>query len=272
MKRRILPCLIALAMATAAHGAQMPEAAKKDARVRYATYDPDDVVTIHASIGMETSIYFEPGERITDMGGGDVDAWGLASLEKRDGIFLKPAGELPDTNIHVVTNKRKYTFDLKLSTSKNRRTPFMTVFFRYPADSRTAGAGSNAAKESAQVRALLEAGAPVGNRRYTVQGASDLSPIEAWDDGRTTFLRFRARGSIPAVYEERPGEKRPEKIENVSVNNDIVQVAGVRRKLVLRVGQEIACVFNEGYDADAPRPATNTASPNVKRTLKGAEQ
>ena len=265
MSRPLLASLVALTVAAGAHGAQIPEAGAKDARIRFATYDQYDVVTIYARYGMETHIVLDADEKVVDMTGGDTEAWGVATKLDRNGLFIKPSADLPDSNIHVVTNKRTYTFDLKLARNGKNQIGFMTVFFRYP----SAQAVTNAAAEAEQVRGLLDVVSPVGNRRYTVQGSGELAPIEAWDDGRTTFLRFRARSSIPAVYAARSNDDSIEQIENPTVKNDVVQLPGVRRKFVLRIGNQMACVFNEGYDPNAPRPVTNTASPYVKRTLKG---
>jgi type IV secretion system protein VirB9 len=269
MSCRFLSALVALAVAANAHGAQIPEAGKKDARIRFATYDPYDVVTIYVRYGMGTHIVLDTEEKVVDITGGDTDAWGVAPKKERNGLFIKPAGDLPDSNIHVVTNKRTYTFDLKLARKKKGETGYMTVFFRYPAAQRAAYA---ATAEAEQMRALLDAASPAGNRRYTVQGSSDLSPIEAWDDGRTTFLRFRARSSIPAVYTARGDDDSLEQIENPTVKDDVVQLPGVRRKFVLRIGGQVACVFNDGYNPNAPKPTTNTASPYVKRTLRGTSK
>jgi type IV secretion system protein VirB9 len=116
------------------------------------------------------------------------------------------------------------------------------------------------------VKQLLDAGSPTNNRRYSVQGSGELAPVEAWDDGRTMFLRFGARSRIPAIYDGAGDE-----IKNINVDNDIVQVHGVRDKLVLRSGRrEVACVFNDAFDPNAARSPTNTSSPSVKRTLKGS--
>jgi type IV secretion system protein VirB9 len=266
MKKRLVLGLIALAAIAAAHGAQLPEAGKKDARIRFATYDPYDVVTIYTRDGLETHIVLDHDEKIVDMTGGDVDAWGVATKLSLDGLFIKPAGVLPDANLHVVTTKRTYTFDLKRARKEKGEVGFMTVFFRYPAAERAASVVVN---ESEQVRALLEIPPPASNRRYSVQGSSDLSPVEAWDDGRTTFLRFRARASIPAVYSLRTDEDTLEHVESPTIKDDVMQVPGVHRKLVLRIGRHVACVFNEGFDPDARRPVTSTASPQVDRVLKG---
>jgi type IV secretion system protein VirB9 len=200
------------------------------------------------------------------MTGGDVDAWGVATKHSRDGLFIKPAGVLPDANLHVVTTKRTYTFDLKRAKKDKGEIGFMTVYFRYPDAERAANVAVSAAE---QARALLEVPTQVSNRRYSVQGSSELAPVEAWDDGRTTFFRFRANAHIPAVYSIRSGDDALEQIESPVMNDDVMQVPGVHRKLVLRIGREVACVFNEGFDPGAPRPATSTASPQVDRILKG---
>lgn len=267
MNKRVLSCLAALTLAASASGAQMPEAGRKDTRIRFAVYDPYDVVTIYTRIGLETHVVLDPDEKIVDMTGGDVEAWGVATKLARNGVFLKPAGDLPDTNLHVVTNKRTYSFDLKLARRSKGEVGFMTVFFMYPGSERAADA---ATKEVAEVRKLLDAGSPATNRRYSVQGSGELAPIEAWDDGTTTFLRFRARARIPAVYAATEEGESGGQIASTTVKDDLVQVHGVRRKIVLRAGRTVACVFNDGFDLNASRPATNTASPKVNRTIKGA--
>lgn len=269
MKTRLLTTLVALAMASASFAAQMPEAGKKDARIRFATYDPYDVVTIYTRVGMETHLVLDPEEKIVDMTGGDVDAWGVATKLDRNGVFLKPAGALPDANMHIVTNKRTYSVELKLARQAKGEVGFMTVYFRYPAAEQAA---ERSARKAEEVRELLDKASPVGNRRYSVQGSSELAPIEAWDDGRTTFLRFRARSGIPAVHAARGDDDALEQVENINAKDDVIQVQGVRRKFVLRIGDQIACVFNDGFDPDAARPVTNTASPYVQRTLKGTEK
>jgi type IV secretion system protein VirB9 len=266
MNKRMLFGLVALAVSALCNAVQIPEAGRKDPRIRFAVYDPYDVVTIFTRVGLETHLVLDPDEKIIDMTGGDVEAWGVATKLARNGVFLKPAGELPDANLHVITNKRTYSFDLRLARKAKGEIGFMTVYFRYPSVEHAANA---AAKESDEIRALLNAASPTANRRYSVQGSGELAPIEAWDDGRTTFLRFRARSSIPAIYSAFGEDASLEKIENTNMKNDVVQIHGVRRKLVLRIGRETACVFNDGFDLNALRPSSNTTSPHVNRTLKG---
>lgn len=267
MKKRLLSILATMTVATFAHAAQEPEPSGGDPRIRYVTYDPNNVVLLYSRIGASMLVQFGPDEQLVDMVGGDVDAWGAASTSARNGIFLKPAAVAPETNIQVITNRRTYNFELRLSPKGKPN--YLTVRFRYPEDERAA---ATAAGDDAQVHALLEAGVPASNRNYTAQGSGELAPIEAWDDGRSTFLRFRARAGIPAIYAARGEDDSLEQITRPVTKDDVVEVSGVYRKLVLRRGHEVVCVFNEGLDAGAPRPATGTVSPAVKRTVKGADK
>lgn len=266
MTKRFLLALAALTLASAAHAVQEPQPFKGDSRIRYVTYDPNNVVLIYSKIGASLLIQFAPDEQLVDMVGGDVEAWGAASTKARNGIFLKPAVAAPETNIQVITDRRTYNFEVKLAPKGKPN--YFTVRFKYPEEDRKAASADAQARD---VRTLLDvgAGATTGNRNYTVQGSSELAPIEAWDDGRSTFLRFRARASIPAIYTARGDDEKVEQIESPVTKDDVVQIPGVRRKLVLRIGRQVACVFNESFDPNAPRPTTNTASPYVKRTLKG---
>lgn len=266
MRAALLTFCLALALAAPAHGAVEPAIAKNDPRIRVITYDQDSVVTIYGKVGISTLILFEKDEELYDMVGGDTAAWGAASTKARNGITVKPIAKVAVTNIQVITSRRVYNFDMKLAP---KDTPgFLMVRFRYPVIER---AEADATREKEKVQSLLDAPPVGGNRNYTVQGSSSLQPIEAWDDGTSTYFRFAANASLPVIYGARASDDKLERIENVSVTpGDVVQVPGVRPKFVFRIGRQVACVFNEGYDPKGARPATNTVSPHVKRITKGA--
>src|SRR4051812_25334304 len=102
MKKRLLSIAAMMTLAAFAHAAQEPEPSKGDPRIRYVTYDPNNVVLLYSKIGASMLIQFEADEQLVDMVGGDVDAWGAASTKARNGIFLKPAAVAPETNIQVI--------------------------------------------------------------------------------------------------------------------------------------------------------------------------
>jgi len=268
MKANLIACTLAGMLSLQAHAAQDPVPSKGDPRIRFVDYDPDNVVTIYGKVGSSTMILFEPDEQLVDMVGGDTNAWQAASTGKRNGVFFKPAVSAPATNIQVITSKRAYNFDMRLATKKE--TGYLTVRFRYPAVEQAAGAK---ARQHERVEALLDQASPLRNRSYSVQGAGELSPVEAWDDGAVTYLRFAARTELPAIYAAKGDSHEIERVENVTVASDgTMAIPAVRRKFVLRSGRTVACVFNEGFDAGAPRPATNTSSPKVERIVKGEKR
>jgi type IV secretion system protein VirB9 len=268
MRTNIIVCALASMLSIDAHAAQDPVPSKGDPRIRFVDYDPNNVVTIYGKVGTSTMILFEPDEQLVDMVGGNTDAWQAASTGKRNGVFFKPAVSAPATNIQVITSKRAYNFEMRLAAKK--KTGYLTVRFRYPTTEHAADAK---VKEQERIEALLDRASPVRNRSYTVQGASELSPVEAWDDGAVTYLRFPARGQIPTIYAASGVDEEREHVENVTVASDgTVEVHAVRRKFVLRSGSTVACIFNEGFEDGAPRPATNTSSPNVERVVKGEKR
>jgi type IV secretion system protein VirB9 len=265
MRAKLIAFALAGMLSIQAQAAQDPTPSKGDPRIRFVDYDPNNVVTIYGKVGTSTMILFEPDEQLVDMVGGDTDAWQAASTGKRNGVFFKPAVTAPATNIQVITSKRTYNFDMRLAAKKEPG--YLTVRFRYPSAEHAA---DTKLKEKERIEAWLDRASPAHNRNYTVQGSGELSPVEAWDDGTVTYLRFPARGQIPAIYAASGVGEKLERVENITVASDgTVEVHGVRRKLVLRSGATVACVFNEGFDAGAPRPATNTSSPSVERVVKG---
>ncbi len=255
-------CLV-LAGAGPALAAQATQAAPGDPRIRFVDYDPNNIVTIYGRVGTDTLILFEKGEVLVDMTGGDTAAWGADTPKARNGIFVKPKATVANTNIHVITNKRVYNFDMKLAPKGQKG--YLMVSFRYP--SAEAIRMAEAANKNKARNLLMGAASVAGNRRYTVQGSSAIAPIEAADDGTSTSFRFAAHGSVPAIYTVEEDGK--EHLVNFnSEPNDTLTIHVVRNKFVFRSGELVACVYNEAYAPAGVRAPTNTASPDVERVLK----
>ena len=53
--------------------------------------------------------------------------------------------------------------------------------------------------------------------------------------------------------------------------NDIVVLHKVNAKWILRLGDRALAVWNEAYDPNGVRNTTGTASPEVKRVIKGGK-
>ncbi|BAW27561.1 TrbG/VirB9 family P-type conjugative transfer protein [Pseudomonas putida] len=250
-----------------AHAASTPVASTKDKRIRFVDYDPYDYVTVKARIGRDTLVMFAPGERILDMGGGYTDAWNVGAITAGNGFFMKPARGSPNTNIHILTNKRVYNLDMVLAGPKEINYEF--IQYRYPEDELQ----SRRAKGQADLvkKMLTQGDGRHQNENWTVEGATTIEPIRVVDNGLATYVTFPPRAKIPQIYYE--NEEGKEVMANYNVNDDVVVIHDVKAKFIFRSGELVTCIYNESYDPrGGDRPKTKTQSPHVERVLKEAEQ
>lgn len=267
MNLKTLVFCVSVALCAPAMAVQHTYASPKDQRIRFVDYDEDDVVTIFGKVGTATMVAFNPDEKILDMSGGDTAAWGVGTSTARNAFFMKPTAASPATNLHVVTTRRTYYIDLKLA---GRGQPnFLTVRYRYPTQE---AAKQQAAAEARRTRDALSAGVPGARKNfsYSAQGSSDIAPVEAYDDGTATFLRFAPNATVPAAYIV--GEDGKEHLVNTSMQGDVLRIQKVSAKLILRGGDLVTCIFNDAFDSYGTRTETGTTSPAVQRVIKGRQK
>jgi len=267
MNCKALAFAVAVALSAPAMAAQQTYPSPKDSRIRFVDYDENDIVTVFGKIGTDTMIVFEPGEQIQDMSGGDTAAWAVGVTTARNAFFMKPSASSPATNMHVVTTRRVYSIELKLA---GRGQPnYLTVRYRYPTQE---AAKQQSVAEAKRTREALSAGVPGARKNYlySAQGSSDTAPVEAYDDGTATFLRFAPNATVPAAYIV--GEDGKEHLVNTSTQGDVLRVHKVAAKLILRSGELVTCIFNDAYDAIGTRTDTSTSSPAVQRVIKGQQK
>lgn len=102
-----------------------------DSRIKTYVYNPNDVYLIIINTGFQTSIEFEPGEKIQNMSMGDMYSWSLNSVHNR--LFIKPLEDNVRTNMTILTNMRSYQFDIVSSSNKqNLKDVAYVVRFYYP--------------------------------------------------------------------------------------------------------------------------------------------
>jgi type IV secretion system protein VirB9 len=196
---------------------QAPKASRFDSRVQEVNYNEDNIVEINAYPGISTHIRFAPEETILDIASGFSDGWEFAP--RRNNLYLKPksikgkneailepiAGKW-DTDLHVTTNLRVYTFQLVLhpegeanKLSNNLKIAYL-IKFKYPAEE--AAKTKLAAQQRAAERQLAQQPLP-RNWNYSMQvrrGSEGVAPSMAYDDGRFTYLRFPGNREFPAVF------------------------------------------------------------------------
>lgn len=261
---------------------EVPSKSPFDDRIRFIDYNPAEVIKLVAHFGFSTDIQFGDGEEIKVIALGDPSAWDTASASNH--ILLRPIGEKPDTNMTVITNKRVYNFDLRAHWSKQKTKSrsddmMFQINFRYPkeeAEKALANARTKAEIEEAKrkeeelVNKLEQKLDTPKNWNYWAKGSSSVSPDQAYDDNLFTYLTFNNNKDMPAVYII--NEDGSESLVNTNIdpeNPDTIQVHKVARRLILRKGNNVACIFNQSYNAVGISNITGTTSPNVIRKIRG---
>lgn len=266
------------------HAEIVPTPGKYDARVRVVPYNPMDVVTIRAYFGVSTHVSFKDDEVVDQkaLGMGDAKGWQIGFSSSGRDMFLRPVAEKADTNLTVITNKRRYHFLLLVDPAPVKEETFRStqlmyaISFTYPEDEAAKAKEKDKENEVKKrfddvKEKLADASAQIANNDYWVAGSEEISPTGATDDGRFTRLTFSNNRDFPAIFAV--DAQGRESLVRKHVEGNTVVVQRVYRKLILRLGEAVACVVNKSFDLDAGIDnATGTVSPGVERVLKGAPQ
>lgn len=262
----VLPAAALLATTLAFTGLALPAHAR-DARLVERLYDPTQVVRIDGRVNVQATIQFGEGESIENVAIGDSQKWQVTPNRRANLLFVKPLAERAATNMTVVTNKHTYLFDLVAGPQV--RTPLYVLAFTYPKelepapeeDTQIAAVdGPNAVEVAAATDPYAVTDPARLNFAWTTRGDSKLLPQRVYDDGDATFLSWPASAVLPAIL-----VKNAEGVEgpvNFAVRGDTIVVDGVPREIVLRAGEDLATLINNGppRQAAAPRDAALAAN------------
>lgn len=248
--------------------ATVPPPGRVDARVRVVAYNPDDVIRLQGYVGYQIHLQFAEGEEFVNLGSGDNGAFDVGA--ERNHFFIKPKEARASTNLTVLTNRRAYHFDYVVSSvapvgAASRRMVY-SVRFAYPEDEARAAAMD---RERRRTEARMSGGAPdrPRNTDYWFCGSDSLKPMNAYDDGVQTRLRFQTRSEFPAMFVQ--NEDGSESLLNFNVEEDEVVIHRVARRFVLRRGGLVGCVINQSFAGGGARTPTNTRATGVRRTTAG---
>ncbi len=253
MTRLVLLTLALLTAAPAAAVAVPP--GPIDPRIRTIVYNPREVVTIVGQLGYQMVLSFGVGERIENISVGDSLGWQVTPNKKADLLFLKPIDRLPSTNMTIVTNLRRYNFELIAVASSTRRAQTYDIRFVYP--------NEELAVTSAAIpeTPVSDATPPDGwNFAYSYDGSKVTLPARVFDDGRFTYFQWPVTVDTPAVFAVQPDGK--EALVNHITRGRYLVVEQVAAQFVLRSGSEVTKVYN---DALRP-PEPGAAAPRARDT------
>lgn len=123
----------------------------------------------------------------------------------------------------------------------------------------------------------------VRNVAYSVKAqgnASSILPSIIFDDGRFTYLKFPKASEVPAVFAvDANGQEvrvafHAERLladphaPNASVESDYLVMRRVARAFTLRLGDLVAEVINDKFDAEGIETHNGTTTPTLKREAK----
>jgi type IV secretion system protein VirB9 len=115
----------------------------------------------------------------------------------------------------------------------------------------------------------LQAKPQVLNSSYSLaegQASADIVPTLVFDDGRFTYFRFPGNREVPAVFHVLGDGS--ETLVNTRMEDDLLVVDRVSRRLMLRAGQAVVGVWNEAFDLDGVPPSGGTTVSGVQRVFK----
>lgn len=239
-----------------------PPAGSTDPRVRTVLFDTYQVYRLHGYVGWATHIIFAPDETFVGLGGGDVE--GISWDAEGNHLFLKPRQPRVQTNLTLITSQHTYEIHYTASRATPETPPSDFIYalhFTYP---------EQEAREDRAASALhrLRENRPAPrNENFWYCGADALKPVQVWDDGMRTWIRFAPTTDWPAVFAL--SEDGEESLVNYSVDGPDLVVHRVAPRFVLRRGKLVGCVWNRGFEGAGLPSSTGTASPEVVRSVRG---
>lgn len=235
--------VLALALLAAPASAVVPRPGGGDPRIHVVDYDPAAVVELRSALGLQLSVEFDPSERIENVAIGDSLGWQVTPNRRANLLFLKPMSARPPTNMTVVTNLRRYNFQLSVQKQAARNVPFAVRFLYAP-------------PAVAVVEAPPPPPPPVErNAAYSYDGSVHALPVKVFDDGQDTYFSFKADEDMPAIFAVDPDGG--EAVVNTRQYYGYVVVDRVARGFVLRRGKEVTRIYNDGFrieEASALKP------------------
>jgi type IV secretion system protein VirB9 len=230
----------------------LPQPGPADPRIRTVAYNPDQVVLLHGHLGYQMMIEFDSAERIENVSIGDSTVWQVTPNRKATLLFLKPVDRKAATNMTVVTNLRRYAFQLTASEAMGPDDPdiIFDVRFLYP-ESTTLVIDVPPPPEPVVARQAP----PIDklNFAYDSSGSKRTAPLRVFDDGAATYFQFPDQAETPAIFAlDSSGH---ESLVNFQVRGRYFVVDAVGQAFALRLGREKTIVKNAGYNAPQSAPA-----------------
>lgn len=241
---------------------QIPKSSDKDIRIKFVEYDPFNVVKFYTARSNSTEIVFGEGEFIINLMYGSSGNWEDSTIKNR--LYIKPKLKTIDaSNINILTNKRRYLLQANVCSNDCKNNVY-SLIYTYGKDNKTK---EELKIEEHNLASKILKNAPKieqRNYQYTAQGNQELRPVNAWDNGRFTYLQLANYKNIPAVYSVQ--EDGTESLTNSHIENkNTIVIHQLSKLFILRAGKKVLAIHNENYGKQIIDNETNTSSVFVER-------
>jgi type IV secretion system protein VirB9 len=232
----VLGALVFALLPWQAQAALTPKPGTEDPRIQSIPYDPDQVVLLRGTLGYQFMLQFDPAEKIETVSIGDALAWQVTPNRKANVLFIKPVSQ-SSTNLTVLTDVRRYAFELKVVPQSASQPVLYIAQMVYPA----------AAKAEPVPAAAPEAAPAVVNSAYTITGPDAERPMRVFDDGHMTYFQWAPSQQMPAIFAV--AQNGSESLVNYVVRGPYVVVDEIAPGFSLRNGKDVVKVVNKGRTA-----------------------
>ena len=238
-----------------------------DTRIKTFVYNPNEIYQVKFMTNYQSIIELQQGEDVRIITFGNPAGWSTPRLIDNQ-LFMKATEPGVKTNMIIITNRRKYFFEIMSSdedsdsVSDAQITQYLQFFYpdlkSIDIPPKTAQAAKVTLNENAMALATGRAiqqyekrdtdmVANVGeiNTKYTYSGdGKGITPVMAFDNGKKTFFRFANNNAVIPVISsiDHMGKETPIRTR---ISGEYVYVDTVEKKFTLRKGAELVCVFNE---------------------------
>ena len=157
-------------------------------------YAPNQLYKIYCRAGYLTDLSLKKGETVTFVGGGDTSAWAVekTTVDGAPHIYIKPTVATNTTNLIITTNKRSYQLILNTSDWYN---PMVT--WTYGQEEQSA---INLVEKQSMI-SEIKGNVESLNFNYKISGQSSVKPVEIFDDGEKTILKFdKIPKRLPSLF------------------------------------------------------------------------
>lgn len=234
-----------------------------DSRIKVIRYDENDVYKITTQYGYQTNIVFDRSEAIDTISVGDRSLWQIIPVANR--LFIRPMQQGISTNMTLITNKRSYQFDIKSLGAEDKDDDVVYVAkFIYtsapvyeappmppppPPPPPVAQSPAPPPVVQAPAPSPVAPSAIYTNYNYTYSGPDTLAPLQVFDNGDATFIKYlEVPSPVPNIYTiDDNGNKM---LVTAEKKDNLLVVYTVAKKIELEHPDGNIIVYNEMLNAN----------------------